>query len=322
MLSNSFILSCIRFWKIKWDGQCIIPELLGEDGVGGQTGFTAKARLKSRVSLTYPHCHLIRKSMGTTLSRGRVTSSSCNCPRTPPLRYLHLGNRLQGQLKAPLYNQCLEKNFIYALCLPVSGARHCRLLQGSAHLHSPWTTATRGASQRYAHAMIPPPFYSAMQPGDVNSSITYHFFILSQDKVVIAEGHTENNCCHAFKAVDPLLPLWPLATNIKHPGRGRRTISEAMETSLPSPHTVHRDVGGSAKDFQTSRVYRKTNTQPSISKANSSESFLSQEGAHWILKFFSSEQFQQEELDVTYIAIQKSADSSGHAYFVLCLLFP
>lgn len=56
--------------------------------------------------------------------------------------------------------------------------------------------------------LLPPPFcYRATQPGVSNSSMTYHFFVLGQDKVIITEGHTENNCCHTFKAMDPLLPL-------------------------------------------------------------------------------------------------------------------
>lgn len=43
-----------------------------------------------------------------------------------------------------------------------------------------------------------------------------------------------------------------------------------------------------------------------MGKANSSESSRSRESTHWILKvlfFFFLEQFQQEELDVTYMAI-------------------
>ena len=33
---------------------------------------------------------------------------------------------------------------------------------------------------------------------------TYHLLIFSQNKVIITEGHTEDNCCHSLKTVNPL----------------------------------------------------------------------------------------------------------------------
>jgi len=231
---------------------------------------------------------------------------------TPPQRYSHPGEQAAGTPQGTSMQPGPGENLLYAWRLSVSGARCCRPLQGSTHLHSPGAAITGGASQRRVHpdagqvctcSHLPP------HPGTGNSSITYHFLVLGQDKVVIAEGHTENNCCHAFKAVDPLLPLRPLATNIKHPGRGRRTISAATEISLPGHRIPPQDGGDSARDFQTSRVQGKPRTRPNISKADSSEPSLPPGSAHWISKFFSLEQFQQEELDVT----QKPADSPGHA---------
>ena len=40
---------------------------------------------------------------------------------------------------------------------------------------------------------------------------------LSQDLVVLAERHEENDGRDVLKAVDPLPPLWPLTTDIHHP---------------------------------------------------------------------------------------------------------
>ena len=44
-----------------------------------------------------------------------------------------------------------------------------------------------------------------------------HLFIFSEDEVVAREGDTEDDGSDSLKAVDPLLPLRPLAPNVKHP---------------------------------------------------------------------------------------------------------
>lgn len=36
---------------------------------------------------------------------------------------------------------------------------------------------------------------------------TYHLLVLSQNQVIVTEGHTEDDCCHSFKTVNPLLSL-------------------------------------------------------------------------------------------------------------------
>lgn len=50
-------------------------------------------------------------------------------------------------------------------------------------------------------------------------NLTHHLLILSQDQVISAHGYTEDDSCDSLKAVDPLLPFWPLASNIKHPAQ-------------------------------------------------------------------------------------------------------
>lgn len=45
---------------------------------------------------------------------------------------------------------------------------------------------------------------------------THHLLILSQDQVISAHGYAEDDGSDSLEAVDPLLPLGPLASNIKH----------------------------------------------------------------------------------------------------------
>lgn len=40
-----------------------------------------------------------------------------------------------------------------------------------------------------------------------SSCLTHHLLVLSQDQVVSAHGHTEDDGCDSLKAVDPLLPF-------------------------------------------------------------------------------------------------------------------
>lgn len=153
-------------------------------------------------SLTGPRCHSMRKRVSTALSRAWATSS--------PL-----------VMSVPHGDTCTWATG----CGARAWRRH-------SFTHSVYQFLGQGCCSG-ALATIPPPFSS-------KSSRTYHFLVLSQDEVVVTEGHAENNRRHAFKTVDPLLPLRPLAANIKHPGRGRRTVSEATEIALPGHHTVQR----------------------------------------------------------------------------------
>ena len=54
-------------------------------------------------------------------------------------------------------------------------------------------------------------------------TVSHHLLILSQDQVVGAHGHTEDDGSDTLEAVDPLLPLGPLASHIKHPARRQTT---------------------------------------------------------------------------------------------------
>jgi hypothetical protein len=40
--------------------------------------------------------------------------------------------------------------------------------------------------------------------------------LLKEDLIVLAQGDTEYNGRHIFKAMDPFLPLTALATNVEH----------------------------------------------------------------------------------------------------------
>ena len=46
-----------------------------------------------------------------------------------------------------------------------------------------------------------------------------HLLVFGQDEVVAGEGHAEDDGGDALEAVDPLLPLGPLASHIEHPGQ-------------------------------------------------------------------------------------------------------
>ena len=60
-----------------------------------------------------------------------------------------------------------------------------------------------------------------------------HLFVLGQDQVVAGERHTEDDGGDPLETVDPLLSLWSLASNIKHPEirwtSGPRTGGERCE---------------------------------------------------------------------------------------------
>lgn len=45
---------------------------------------------------------------------------------------------------------------------------------------------------------------------------SYHFVILHQHHVVGAQSSDEDDTGHTFETVDPLLPLGPLSTHVKH----------------------------------------------------------------------------------------------------------
>lgn len=51
----------------------------------------------------------------------------------------------------------------------------------------------------------------------------YHFFVFSQNQVICAESNAKDDGCHSFKAMNPLLSLRPLTTNIKHSARKKKT---------------------------------------------------------------------------------------------------
>lgn len=55
---------------------------------------------------------------------------------------------------------------------------------------------------------------------------TYYFVVLHQHHVVCAQSSDEDDTGHAFKAVDPLLPLWTLTTHIKHPADQEVQLSQ------------------------------------------------------------------------------------------------
>ena len=50
-------------------------------------------------------------------------------------------------------------------------------------------------------------------------NLPVHFFVFSENKVVAGEGDAEDDGGDPFEAVDPLLPLRPLAPHVKHPGK-------------------------------------------------------------------------------------------------------
>ena len=54
---------------------------------------------------------------------------------------------------------------------------------------------------------------------------THHLLILSQDQVISAHGHTEDDSRDSLEAVDPLLPLWPLASDVKHPAQRQTSFN-------------------------------------------------------------------------------------------------
>ena len=53
----------------------------------------------------------------------------------------------------------------------------------------------------------------------MTGSLPVHLLVLGQDEVVAGEGHAEDDGRHALEAVDPLLPLGPLAAHVKHPSQ-------------------------------------------------------------------------------------------------------
>jgi len=65
---------------------------------------------------------------------------------------------------------------------------------------------------------------------------SYHFLILGQGEVILAHRHNEDNGSYTLKTVDPLLPLGPLTTNIKHPAEHRNKFIDyfmSQKTSNP-----------------------------------------------------------------------------------------
>jgi hypothetical protein len=46
-----------------------------------------------------------------------------------------------------------------------------------------------------------------------------HLLVLCQDQVIAGESHAEDDGGDALEAVDPLLPLRPLAAHVKHPAQ-------------------------------------------------------------------------------------------------------
>lgn len=148
--------------------------------------------------------------------------------------------------------------------------------------------------------MIPPPFPR-----------TYHFLVLGQDEVVVTEGHAENNRRHAFEAVDPLLPLRPLATNIKHPGEAEEPSQKLWRPPCPAT-TPFRGDGGASTDCHTSRVQGRTRTRLPPARRPLRALLFPAEGS-LRPEFFSLERFQQEDLELH----RYPAESPGHAWFVL-----
>ena len=45
---------------------------------------------------------------------------------------------------------------------------------------------------------------------------TYYCLVLNQHLVVFGKGNQEDDGSDIFEAMDPLFPLRPLATNVKH----------------------------------------------------------------------------------------------------------
>ena len=46
--------------------------------------------------------------------------------------------------------------------------------------------------------------------------LTYRVFVLHEALIITTDSHQEEQAVHILEAVDPLLPLGPLTTNIKH----------------------------------------------------------------------------------------------------------
>lgn len=66
-------------------------------------------------------------------------------------------------------------------------------------------------------------------------SHTYSCFIFMKHLVVSTQSNTEDNSCHIFKAVDPLLSLWPLSSHIKQPAKSASqcgNIGEILKQNL------------------------------------------------------------------------------------------
>lgn len=165
-----------------------------------------------------------------------------------------------------------------------------------------FTRPTLQHQARHSLSLLPAPGPPAGRQGPPHDPppMLYHFFILGQDKVIIAEGHTEDDRCDAFEAVDPLLPLRPLPTDIKHPAEAQHRLRGHTELC---PDTG--GGGGSWKGLQTSGVQCKPGTQPGSNP----------EPRRALIVFRA---ISAEQLEVQLSA----ADSPGHACFVPCLPFP
>lgn len=65
--------------------------------------------------------------------------------------------------------------------------------------------------------------------------------ILQQLHIVTVHGYTENDGCHAFKTVYPLLPLWSLTTDVKE-SKGDAFVGEDRLHDPCGLHTGTEDV--------------------------------------------------------------------------------